>query len=111
VASGFVADMTRSRAELIAENALLRQQLIVAARAVKRPAFRVHERGLLVLLASLYRQWHQALLRVKPETLLRWHREGFRLFVSVLPTAFLTRGARSRSTCGHGIAGDLGKAR
>ena len=33
VASGFIADLTRSRAELIAENALLRQQLIVASRA------------------------------------------------------------------------------
>src|SRR5512136_18629 len=33
VASGFVADLTRSLAELIAENALLRQQLIVASRA------------------------------------------------------------------------------
>jgi hypothetical protein len=79
VARGFIADLTRSRAELT-ENALLRQQLIVASRAVKRPAFRVHERGLLVLLASLHRQWRCALALVKPETLLRWHREGFRLF-------------------------------
>jgi transposase InsO family protein len=80
VGTGFVADLTRSRAELITENALLRQQLIVASRAVKRPSFRVHERGLLVLLASLHRHWRDALLLVKPETLLRWHREGFRLF-------------------------------
>jgi transposase InsO family protein len=77
---GFIADVTRTRAELIAENALLRQQLIVASRGVKRPAFRVHERGLLVLLASLHSQWRRALLLVKPETVLRWHREGFRLF-------------------------------
>jgi hypothetical protein len=78
VGSGFIADLTRSRAELITENALLRQQLIVASRAVKRPAFRVHERGLLVLLASLHRRWRDALLLVKRETLLRWHRDGFR---------------------------------
>src|ERR1019366_2781197 len=68
VAGGFIVDLTRSRAELVTENALLRQQLIVASRAVKRPAFRVHERGLLVLLASLYRQWRHALLLVTPET-------------------------------------------
>jgi putative transposase len=80
VAGGFIADLTRSRAELVAENALLRQQLIVASRAVKRPAFRVHERALLVLLASLHRQWRHALLPIKPDTVLRWHREGFRLF-------------------------------
>ncbi|HTB78881.1 MAG TPA: hypothetical protein VK762_36810, partial [Polyangiaceae bacterium] len=80
VAGGFIADLTRSRAELLTENALLRQQLIVASRAIKRPTFRVHERGLLVLLASVHRQWRRALLLVMPETVLRWHREGFRLF-------------------------------
>jgi transposase InsO family protein len=80
VAGGFIADLTRSRAELLTENALLRQQLIVASRATKRPTFRVHERGLLVLLASVNRQWRRALLLVRPETVLRWHREGFRLF-------------------------------
>jgi len=57
-----------------------RQQLIVASRSVKRPSFRGHERGLLVLLARLLPQWRQALLLVKPETALRWHRAGFRLF-------------------------------
>jgi hypothetical protein len=80
VASGFIADLTRSRAELVAENVLLRQQLIVASRAVKRPALRTHERGLIVLLASFLPQWRQALLVLKPETVLRWHREGFRWF-------------------------------
>jgi putative transposase len=80
VAGGFIADLTRSRAELLTENALLRQQLIVASRAIKRPTFRVHERGLLVLLASVHRQWRRALLLVRPETVLRWHREEFRLF-------------------------------
>jgi transposase InsO family protein len=80
VASGFISDLTRSRAELITENALLRQQLIVASRAVKRPAFRVHERGPVVLLARFLPQWRQAVLLVKPETVLRWHREGFRSF-------------------------------
>jgi len=80
VASGFIADLTRSRAELVAENVLLRQQLIVASRAVKRPVLRTHERGLIVLLASFLSQWRQALLVLKPETVLRWHREGFRLF-------------------------------
>ncbi len=80
VAGGLIADLTRSRAELIAENVLLRQQLIVASRGVKRPGFRGHERGLLVLLARLLPRWRDALLLVKPETVLRWHRAGFRLF-------------------------------
>ena len=62
------------------ENALLRQQLIVASRKVKRPIFRPLERGFVVLLASLLPHWRNALLLVKPDTVLRWHREGFRLF-------------------------------
>jgi hypothetical protein len=72
--------MTRARSELIAENALLRQQLIVAARAVKHPVLLGHERGLLILLARLVPLWRGALLLVKPETVFRWHREGFRLW-------------------------------
>ena len=78
--SGVLRDLTRSRKELIAENALLRQQLIVASRKVKRPAFKPHERGLVVLLSRVVRGWRDALLLVKPETVVRWHREAFRLF-------------------------------
>jgi transposase InsO family protein len=77
---GLLQDLTRSRDDLLAENALLRQQLIVAARTTKRPTFEAHERGLMVLLARLVPQWRDAMLLVKPETILRWHREGFRLF-------------------------------
>ena len=78
--AGLATDLRRSRQQLIAENVLLRQQLIVASRKVKRPAFRSHERGLLVLLAGLVPRWRNAVLLVKPETILRWHRERYRLF-------------------------------
>ena len=44
----------------------------------KRPKFAAHERGMLVLLARLLPRWRDAVLLVKPETILRWHREGFR---------------------------------
>jgi len=80
VVVGLLRDLTRSRDQLIAENALLRQQLIVASRKVKRPVFKPHERGLMVLLAAIVCGWRDAVLLVKPETILRWHREGFRLF-------------------------------
>jgi hypothetical protein len=76
VARSLIADLTRSCAEQIAENVLLRQQLIVASRGVKRPGFRCHERGLLVLLARVLPRWRDALLLVKRETVLRWHRAG-----------------------------------
>ncbi|HSH82602.1 MAG TPA: integrase core domain-containing protein, partial [Herpetosiphonaceae bacterium] len=75
-----VADLARSKSDLIAENLLLRQQLIVLNRSVKRPRFMPIERGLFVLLASKIQHWKDALLIIKPETVLRWHRAGFRLF-------------------------------
>ena len=76
---GALADVTMSKAALVAENALLRQQLIVLQRTVTRPAFMPRDRVLLVLLARLVRSWQAALLIVQPDTLLRWHRQGYRL--------------------------------
>jgi putative transposase len=77
-ALGTGGDLRRSRAQLLAENALLRQQLLVLRRSVARPVVTRADRALLVLLAGRVRAWRQALLLVQPETLLRWHRAGFR---------------------------------
>jgi putative transposase len=77
---GTIADLGRSKSELLAENALLRQQLIVFKRQVKQPAYTKADRLLFVLLARVLRTWKQALFIVQPETVLRWHRESFRLF-------------------------------
>ena len=64
----------------MAENALLRQQLIILRRHVKQPAFKKSDRMLLVLLARAVRTWKQALFIAQPATLLRWHRQGFQLY-------------------------------
>ena len=77
---GTVTDLARSKSELVAENALLRQQLIILRRQVKRPTCTKTDRLILVLLARASRAWKHALFIVQPETLLRWHRQGFRLF-------------------------------
>ena len=77
---GTVMDLARGKSELIAENALLRQQLVIIRRQIKRPRYTKTDRLLLVLLARAVRPWRQALLIVQPETLLKWHRQGFRLF-------------------------------
>jgi hypothetical protein len=71
-------DLTRSKTELVLENALLRQQLIVLKRQAQRPALSWRDRAPFVLLASKLHTWKQALLIVKPDTLLHWHRELFR---------------------------------
>jgi putative transposase len=78
--SGVISDLTRSRSDLITENALLRQQLIVLQRQVKHPLLTRSDRFLLVLLARFTRFWKQALHIVQPDTLLRWHRGFFRLY-------------------------------
>jgi putative transposase len=75
-----LTDLGKSKSQLIAENALLRQQLIILQRQVKRPACTNTDRILLVLLAKLARSWQWAILIVQPETLLRWHRKLFRLY-------------------------------
>jgi len=75
-----LTDIARNTSELVAENALLRHQLIILRRQMKRPACTKTDRMLLVLLASMVRTWKQALFIVQPETLLRWHRQGFKLY-------------------------------
>jgi putative transposase len=77
---GTLTDQARRKSELVAENAFLRQQLIILRRQVKRPACTKRDRMLLVLLARMVQTWKQALFIVQPETLLRWHRQGFKLF-------------------------------
>ena len=76
---GTLADLGRSRSQLITENALLRKPLIILRRQVKRPTYRKADRLLLLLLARVVRNWKQALLIMQPDTLLRWHRELFHL--------------------------------
>ncbi|HTP25489.1 MAG TPA: integrase core domain-containing protein [Anaeromyxobacteraceae bacterium] len=79
-ARGLLADVVRTRSELLVENAFPRQQLLVAARGVKKPQLRASDRALLVALAAVFSRWRDTLVLVKPDTLLRWHREGLRLF-------------------------------
>lgn len=79
-ASGAITDLCRSKRELVLENALLRQQLIVLRRQVNRPQLNNADRALLVLIASRLQTWKSVLLIVQPDTLISWHRAGFRLF-------------------------------
>ncbi len=69
----------------------MRQQLIVLRRQIKRPACTTTDRLLLVLLARAVRTWRQALYIVQPETLLRWHRQAFRVWWKRKAKAISTR--------------------
>jgi len=59
---GTVADLTKGKSELLVENALLRQQLIILHRQVKRPTCGKTDRFLLLLLAGMTRTWKQAVV-------------------------------------------------
>jgi hypothetical protein len=74
------ADATRSKPVLLLENALLRHQLFIRRRTTERPNLTAADRGLLVLLASRLRTWATTPVIVRPETVLRWHHQGYRLF-------------------------------
>lgn len=64
---GTLADLARGKAELIAENALLRYQLMILRRQVKRPTYRKADRLLLVVLARMVRTWKQTLFLVQED--------------------------------------------
>ena len=60
--TGLARDLFRSREDLLAENAILRQQLIVASREMKQPKFRPFQRDLVVALSSVMKNWQNAVL-------------------------------------------------
>src|SRR5438552_10634556 len=78
---GLAADVVRRRAGLVAENALLRQQLIVAQRKIAgRVRWAPWQRFTMGLTARLAPAWPDATLLVQPATILRWHQAGCRAF-------------------------------
>jgi len=71
----------RSRAGLHLEIVALRHQLAVLHRKVPtRPQLKSADRWLWVVLARLWSNWRSGLVIVKPETVVAWHRQGFRLY-------------------------------
>ena len=70
----------KTRRSLALENLALRQQLAVLQRSVKRPRLSNLDRGLCVLLRRFWTDWAKVLVIVKPDTVVRWHRAGFRRY-------------------------------
>ena len=70
----------RPQRELAIENLALRQQLAILKRTTKRPRLTNADRAFWVALSRLWSDWQHALLLVKPETVIGWHRKGFRLY-------------------------------
>ncbi|MBW1903767.1 MAG: transposase [Deltaproteobacteria bacterium] len=66
--------------DLALENLALRQQLAIVQRKTKRPKLTKADRAFWVALCRLWPEWHNALLIVKPQTVIGWHRKGFKLY-------------------------------
>ena len=70
----------RPHARMQIEILALRHQLAALQRQKKRVSLRAADRLLWVLLSRIWKQWRSALVVVKPETVIAWHRKGFRLY-------------------------------
>jgi len=72
--------VARARREVALENLVLRHQLHVALRTNPSPRLRSEDRILWVWLSRFWLGWRQHLVIVRPESVLRWHRQGWRLY-------------------------------
>ena len=75
-----LSSVFKTRAALQLENLALRHQLGVLHRSVKKPKLTPLDRLLWAWLCGVWAEWRSALIVVKPETVIAWHRKGFRLF-------------------------------
>src|SRR5258705_8631654 len=76
-----------SRRSLLLENLALRQQLSVLKRRHSKPRLSPLDKLFWVLALRFWSAWKQALMVVTPETVVRWHRAGFRLYRSLISRA------------------------
>ena len=67
---------------LVAENLCLRQQLLVLQRRHPQTRLRNADRQFWICASRWFADWRNSLLIVKPETVLRWHRRGWRAYWS-----------------------------
>jgi transposase InsO family protein len=70
----------RSHRALALENLALRHQLEVLQRNAKRPCLTNRDRILWAILSRFWAGWQKPLTLVQPDTVIRWHRQGFRLY-------------------------------
>ena len=70
----------RPQRELVLENLASRRQLAILKRKTKRPKLNNADRAFWVAVCGLWPDWQSALILVKPETVIGWHRKGFKLY-------------------------------
>ena len=77
---GMLIRLLRARPSLLLENVELRQQLAVLKRRHPRPTLDLLDKLFWVAVRRFWSGWQQSLIAVTPETVVRWHKAGFRLY-------------------------------
>ena len=75
----YLFSFLRRRHDLVLEVLSLRNQLIVLKRQTRRPKLRRSDRFVWLLLMRVWPHWRTPLIIFQPETLIGWHRDGFRM--------------------------------
>src|ERR1035438_10036786 len=83
-----------SRRDLLLENLSLWQQLAVLKQRHPQSRFKAPDRLFWILLSRLWPGWEQALILVQPETVVRWHRAGFKVYWKWISRHRVTVGRR-----------------
>ena len=77
---GMLVRLFRGRQSLLLENLALRQQLVALKRRHPRPSLDLFDKLFWVVARRVWSAWKQSLIIVTPETVVRWHRTGFRMY-------------------------------
>jgi hypothetical protein len=78
--AAFVHSLFKSRRQLTLENLALRQQLAMLKPSVRRPRVSPADRLFWILFSKYVEGWRSMLHALHPDTVVRWHREGFRRY-------------------------------
>lgn len=70
----------KTRGDLALENLALRQQIAILKRINPRRRLTDRDRLFWVWMSKVWDNWAEVLLLVRPETVIRWHRNGFKLY-------------------------------
>ena len=78
--AGWFRSLFAARSDLLLENLALRQQLAVLTAKRPRPRMRTADRFFWVVLRRVWPRWKEVVVLVQPDTVVRWHRDGFRRY-------------------------------
>jgi hypothetical protein len=76
----FLGSLFKSHRQLALENLALRQQVTMLRQSVRRPRATATDRMFWVLFSRYVDGWRDLLHGLHPDTVVRWHRQGFRLY-------------------------------